>query len=92
MTWLYWNSASGTSNSSTITQVTAEAIGQSVLLKNSFHMTRPIISVLAPPSISGMTYSPTAGMNTSMAPAITPCRDSGTVICQNACHGLAPRS
>ncbi|MNS38005.1 hypothetical protein D3C72_702410 [compost metagenome] len=67
-------------------------MGQSALLKNSFHMTRPIISVLAPPSISGMTYSPTAGMNTSMAPAITPWRDSGTVICQNACQGLAPRS
>ena len=69
---LYWNSASGTRSSSTITQVTAEAIGQSVLLKNSFHITRPIISVLAPPSISGITYSPTAGMKTSMAPAITP--------------------
>ena len=72
LTWLYWNSASGTRSSSTITQVTAEAIGQSVLLKNSFHITRPIISVLAPPSISGITYSPTAGMKTSMAPAITP--------------------
>ncbi|MCY1372102.1 hypothetical protein D9M69_592850 [compost metagenome] len=61
-------------------------------MKNSFHMTRPIMSVLAPPSISGITYSPTAGMNTSMAPAITPCRDNGTVIRQKACQGLAPRS
>lgn len=92
MTWLYWKYTSGTSSSNTITHVTADAIGQSALLKNSFHITRPIISVLAPPSISGITYSPTAGMNTSMAPAITPWRDIGTVICQNACQGLAPRS
>src|SRR5690606_33663419 len=91
-TWLYWNSARGTSSNRTITHVTAEAMGQSALLKNSFHMTRPIIRVSAPPSISGMTYSPTDGMNTSMAPAITPGRDSGTVMRQNACQGRAPRS
>src|SRR5690606_11756993 len=53
-TWLCWNRASGTSSSSTMTQVTAAAMGQSVLLKNSVHMTRPIMRVLAPPSSSGM--------------------------------------
>src|SRR5690606_26274449 len=33
--WLYWKMDSGTSNSSTMTQVTAAAMGQSALLKNS---------------------------------------------------------
>src|SRR5690606_5640979 len=84
LTWLCWNSARGTSSSSTITQVTAAAIGQSVLPKNSVHITRPIMRVLAPPSSSGITYSPTVGMNTSMAPAITPLRDSGRVIVRKA--------
>ena len=78
--------------SSTITTATAEAIGQSLLLKNSSHSTRPIISVSGPPSSSGITNSPTQGMNTSIEPAMMPAFDSGTVTFQNAIHGVAPRS
>ncbi len=84
--------ASGTMISSTITTATAEAIGQSLLLKNSSHITRPIISVCGPPSSSGITNSPTQGMNTSMLPAMMPAFDSGTVIFQNATQAEAPRS
>ena len=39
-----------------------------------------------------MTYSPTHGMKTSIAPAMMPARDSGTVTFQNAVQALAPRS
>jgi hypothetical protein len=84
--------ASGTMISSTITTATLLAIGQSLLLKNSSHSTRPIISVSGPPSSSGMTNSPTQGMNTSMLPAMMPALDSGTVIFQKAVQGVAPRS
>ena len=66
---------------------TADATGQSRLLKNSFHSVLPIISVSEPPSRSGMTNSPTAGMKTSRQPAKTPGSDSGNVICQKARHG-----
>ena len=78
--------------SSTIITATAQAIGQSLLLKNSSHSTRPIISVCGPPSSSGMTYSPTQGMKTSIEPAMMPACDSGTVTFQNAVQALAPRS
>ena len=67
-----------------MTMATAEAVGQSWLAKNSFHTTRPIISVLGPPSSSGMTNSPTAGMNTSSEPAMTPPFDKGSVMVKNA--------
>ena len=63
---------------------TAEDTGQSRLAKNSFHSVLPIISVCEPPSRSGMTNSPTAGMKTSRQPATTPGSDSGKVIFQNA--------
>jgi hypothetical protein len=46
--------------------------GQSRLLKNSSHSTRPIISASGPPSSAGITNSPTAGMKTSMQPAMMP--------------------
>ncbi len=69
-----------------------EAIGQSLLLKNSSHSVRPIICVCGPPSSSGITYSPTQGMNTSMDPAMMPAFDKGTVILQNATQAVAPRS
>ena len=39
-----------------------------------------------------MTNSPTAGMNTSIEPAMTPGIDSGSVICRKARNGVAPRS
>ena len=75
-----------------MTTATAAAMGQSLLPKNSSHNTRPIISVCGPPSSSGMTNSPTQGMNTSMVPAMIPLLDSGTVMRQKACAGVAPRS
>ncbi len=71
---------------------TAAAMGQSLLLKNSSHSTRAIISVCGPPSSSGITYSPTQGMNTSIEPAMMPALDSGTVMSQNAFQGVVPRS
>ena len=70
--------------SRTIVTATAQAIGQSLLLKNSSQSVRPIICVCGPPSSSGITYSPTQGMKTSIAPATMPARDSGTVTFQNA--------
>ncbi len=82
----------GTISSNSIAIATAEAAGQSRLLKNSPHSTRPIISVFGPPSISGITNSPTAGIITSMQPATMPGRDIGKVMVANAFHGRAPRS
>jgi hypothetical protein len=63
-----------------------------LLLKNSSQRVRPIICVCGPPSSSGITYSPTHGMKTSIAPATMPARESGTVIFQKAVHAVAPRS
>ena len=70
----------------------ADAIGQLPALKNSLHSRRPIISVPGPPSSSGITNSPTAGIITSMQPAMMPALDSGSVMLRKAFHGLAPRS
>ncbi len=39
-----------------------------------------------------MTNSPTAGMNTSIEPAMMPGIDSGNVTLRNALNGVAPRS
>ncbi len=39
-----------------------------------------------------MTYSPMQGMKTSIEPAMIPALESGTVMRQNACQGVAPRS
>jgi hypothetical protein len=55
-------------------------------------MVWPIIAVREPPSRSGMTNSPTAGMKHNSAPAITPGADSGTVTSQNAFQRGQPRS
>src|SRR5690606_27966561 len=68
--WERLNRKIGSSSNSSITTATAEATGQLRLLKNSPHSTRPIISVSGPPSISGITNSPTAGIITSMQPAM----------------------
>src|SRR5215469_17015564 len=73
----------GPTSSSKNAIATAAATGQSWLPKNSSHSTRPIMRVLGPPRSEGMTNSPTAGMNTSMEPAITPGTDSGRVISRN---------
>ena len=67
-------------------------MGQSRLEKNSFHKARPMVCAPGPPSSSGITYSPTAGMNTSASPATMPGNDNGKVMVRNTVHGLAPRS
>ena len=67
-----------------MTTAIALATGQSPLPKNSLHSTLPTMVVDEPPSMSGMTNSPTAGTNTSNPPAITPGSDSGQVTRQNA--------
>ena len=82
----------GISSSTSITIATADAIGQLPALKNWLHNRRPIIRVSGPPSNSGMTISPTAGIITSMQPAMMPLRDIGKVILMKAFQGLAPRS
>ena len=82
----------GAISSSSSTTETAEATGQSRLMKNSSHSTRPIISVSAPPSSAGITNSPTAGMKTSRQPPMMPGTDSGSVTSTNARQRRAPRS
>ncbi len=82
----------GTTRNTSIATATALATGQSRLAKNSFHNTRPIIAASGPPSISGMTNSPTAGMNTRPHPAMMPGSESGSVIDANTRQGGAPRS
>ena len=47
---------------------------------------------MVPPRRSGITNSPSAGMNTNMKPARIPGRDNGRVIVKNALNGLQPRS
>ena len=74
----------GTTSSAKRTIAAADAVGQSRLAKKSFHIVRPIISVSEPPSRSGMTNSPIAGMKTSREPAMMPGSASGTVIVANA--------
>jgi len=71
---------------------TAEAIGQSRLLKNSCQSTFPIIKVSGPPSNSGITYSPTEGIKTSIEPATTPFFESGKVMLKKVFQGGAPKS
>src|SRR5436309_1392214 len=77
-------------NSSTMAR--ADATGQSRLPKNSSHKTCPIIEVDDEPSRSGMTNSPTIGMQQSRQPATMPGSDSGTVTVKKVRHGGAPRS
>src|SRR5690606_22067963 len=85
-------SASGTPSSTSIETASAEATGQSRLMKNSSHSTLPIISVSGPPRRSGTTNSPAAGMKTRREPARMPGRESGSVTEKNARRGGAPRS
>src|SRR5690606_24168077 len=92
LAWFLLNRMIGTKRIASITTASAEATGQSRLLKNSCQSTLPIISVSGPPSSSGMTNSPTTGMNTSMQPAMMPFLDSGTVIFQKLVNRRAPRS
>src|SRR5690242_7906910 len=62
----------GTTSSRSMKSATALATGQSRLRKNSSESTRPIMSWSVGPRSEGMTYSPTAGMNTNSAPAMIP--------------------
>ena len=71
---------------------TDEATGQSRFWKNSSASTRPIIGLSPRPMSEGITYSPVAGMKTSMAPATIPGTDKGSVMSLNTCQGLEPRS
>jgi hypothetical protein len=50
------------------------------------------MSASGPPSSAGITNSPTAGMKTSMQPAMMPVMVSGTVMRKNALTGRQPRS
>src|SRR5688572_3763744 len=88
----FWNHTIGAMRSSNITTDTADATGQSRLMKNSSHSTRPIISVSAPPRSAGIVNSPTAGMKTSRQPPTMPGTDSGKVMSTKASHRRAPRS
>jgi hypothetical protein len=55
----------GTTSSSSMTMATALATGQSRFEKNSSDSTRRSSAGRCGPSSDGITYSPTAGMNTS---------------------------
>src|SRR5690606_24968000 len=92
LAWLRLNRMMGISRMASMTTASDAATGQSRLLKNSCHSTLPIIRVSGPPSSSGITNSPTTGMNTSMQPAMMPLRDRGTVILQKLAMRPAPRS
>src|SRR4051794_26734183 len=70
---------SGATNSTSSTRATADATGQSLLVKNSSHSVWPIIMEFDPASKSGTTNSPTIGMKHSNAPAHTPGSDNGNV-------------
>ena len=82
----------GVTNRHTRTTATADAVGQSLLAKNSVQMVWPIIEVREPPSRSGMTNSPTIGMKHNSEPATTPGADSGIVTSQNVFQRGQPRS
>ena len=70
----------------------AEPYGQSRPSRNSSWTTLAIVVVLAPPSRSGVTKSPIAGMNVRIAAAMIPGIVSGSVTWRNACRPLAYRS
>src|ERR1700732_4718954 len=91
MVWC-WKMTIGVTSRPTSATATAAAPGQSLLPKNSVQMVCPIIGACEPPSKSGMTNSPTAGMKHSSAPASTPGADSGNVTSQNTLLRGQPRS
>ena len=70
----------------------AAAVGHERLLKNSFHITRPIVKVCAPPRSSGITNSPIEGIKTIAEPAIIPGMDSGKMTVKKVLNGEQPRS
>ena len=67
MDW-FWKMTIGVTKRHTKTTATADAVGQSLLEKNSIQMVWPIIAVREPPSRSGMTNSPTIGMKHNSEP------------------------
>src|SRR6185436_6302185 len=66
--------------------------GQSRVSRNCCLITLPIMIPSVPPRMSGIANMPSAGMNTSAAPAYTPGSDSGKVTRQNRSQAFAPRS
>ena len=54
-------------------------------------ITFPIMNVLPPPRTVGMTYSPSAGIQTIVQPAMSPGSDCGKITRRNVANGVAPR-
>src|SRR6185437_12989763 len=82
-----WKRTIGPTSSTSRQIATADASGQSALVKNSSHRTLPIISVSVPPKRSGITNSPTAGMKTIKQPATMPASDNGKEMVKNVAIG-----
>ena len=82
----------GNTSTSNNAIATADATGQSIFDANSPYKTLPIIRTLPPPSKSGITYSPVAGINTSSEPAIIPGIVQGKVTVRKVANGFAPKS
>src|SRR6516165_11319267 len=82
----------GVTKKQTRTTATADATGQSRLLKNSIQMVWPIIGDSEPPSRSGMTNSPTIGIKHRSTPASMPDDDNGSVTSQKIFQRGQPRS
>src|SRR5690606_6833792 len=85
-------SASGTPSSTSIETASAEATGQSRLMKNSSHSTLPIISGSGPPRRAGPTNSPAAGRKTRGERERSAGRERGRGTEMSARRGGAPSS
>src|SRR5210317_628800 len=70
----------------------ALAIGQSLFTKNSSQIILPKYNLSLPPNSSGITNSPTTGINTNILPAIIPGRDKGIITLIKVLKGFAPKS
>ena len=88
----FWIAIIGITNVVIKITVIAEAVGQSRLEKNSFHITLPTVRTLLPPNKSGIMTSPIAGIKTSIEPAIIPDFDNGKITLKNEVSGLQPKS
>src|SRR5262249_11921979 len=67
-------------------------VAEELVPKHPAESRRPHIGLLGPPRSEGMTNSPTAGMKTSIEPAMTPGSESGSVMSKKARRGVLPRS
>ena len=70
----------------------ALAIGQSLFIKTASQIIFPKYSLSLPPSSSGITNSPTTGINTNILPATIPGKDNGMITLKKVLKGLAPKS